>query len=77
MMTIPDRDRTELDAEWSDGHAAPADRALGLELELIELNRQRDELLPDHPEAARLDRQIREVMDGLADIAAEVDEPAS
>jgi hypothetical protein len=75
MMTIPDRNREALDAEWSDGHAAPADRALGLELELIELNRQRDELLPDHPEAARLDRQIREVMDKLVEVSAELDDP--
>jgi hypothetical protein len=57
--------------DWSEGHAAPEDRALGLELELIELNRQRDELAPDHPEVARLDARIASVMDELVAASTE------
>ena len=55
---------------WADGHAAPEDRALGLELELIELQRRRDELAPDHPENGRIDREVAEVLDELVAVTA-------
>jgi hypothetical protein len=76
MLTTPRRD--DLDAVdhalpgWEDGHAAPEDRALGLELELIELVRQRDELLAGHPEVARLDAQISAVQAELVAVASAV-----
>lgn len=43
---------------WEVGHAAPEDQAMGLELELIELVRRRDEVRVDDPEATRLDGEI-------------------
>ena len=76
MLTAFRQDLIEVDhelPEWGDGHAAPEDRAVGLELELIELVRQRDELLAGHPEIARLDAQIATVQKELAATAAEVD----
>lgn len=63
-------------AAWADGHAAPEDRAVGLELELIELHRRRDELAPDHPEVERIDREVAQVVEELVAVTAEVDLPA-
>jgi hypothetical protein len=75
MLTTSRDDLIEIDhdlPEWTDGHAAPEDRAVGLELELIELVRQRDELLSGHPEIARLDAQIATVQRELSAVAAEI-----
>ncbi len=43
---------------WEEAHAAPEDRAVGLELELIELVCQRRLLLDDGVDARALDREI-------------------
>ena len=43
---------------WEIGHATPQDRAMGLELELIELVRRRQDVLVGDPEALRLDGEI-------------------
>ena len=43
---------------WEIGHATPQDRAMGLELELIELGRRRQAVLVGDPEALRLDGEI-------------------
>lgn len=54
---------------WEIGHASPEDRALGLELQLIELNRRRRMIArPDHPEARRLDVEIEEVLVELGEV---------
>lgn len=50
-------------------HAPPADRALGLELELIELVRQQDEAGPHHPQSRRLQVEIDAVMDQLVQLS--------
>ncbi len=75
MLTFPHRHDDRLgdpDAGWADGHAAPEDRALGLELELIELQRRREELAPDHPEVARIDREVGVVLEELVEVTASV-----
>jgi hypothetical protein len=80
MLTFKHREEQMDDpsapASWADGHAAPEDRALGLELELIELQRRREELAPDHPEVERIDREVAQVMEELVAVTAEVDLPA-
>ena len=51
---------------WEQGHAAPQDQALGLELELIELVRRRDDIRDaTDPEARWLDDEILLVTDQL------------
>ena len=50
-------------------HAPPADRALGLELELIELVRQQDEAGPHHPKSRRLQVEIDAVLDQLVELS--------
>ncbi|HRW36695.1 MAG: hypothetical protein KDB04_04555 [Acidimicrobiales bacterium] len=72
MLTLHRHHDDRADESWSDGHAAPEDRALGLELELIELHRRRDELSPDHPEVARVDREVQAVIDELVAVTAEL-----
>lgn len=55
---------------WEGSHAAPADRALGLELELIELVRRQDDIAdPTDPESIDLGRQIRLVQDELYEVS--------
>lgn len=51
---------------WQDGRACHEDRAMGLELELIELVRQRDEAEPSVAAAERVDDLIDDVMRRLA-----------
>lgn len=54
---------------WEQGHAAPEDRALGLELELIELVHRRDVISDVRcMEAKGLDREIDRAMARLAAI---------
>lgn len=54
---------------WEQGRAAPEDRALGLELELIELVHRRDVLHDDRSiEARGLEREIDQTMGRLAAI---------
>lgn len=68
-------DPTGMDtAPWQSGHAAPEDRALGLELELIELVRQRSdaEAESDRVVADRLETEIDGVLRELADVAATI-----
>lgn len=43
---------------WEIGHASPDDRAMGLELELIELVRRRGEAVAGSSVADLLDREI-------------------
>jgi len=51
--------RTHQPFPWEAAHAAPQDRALGLELELIELVRRRSELTgTEIAEARQLDGEI-------------------
>ena len=49
---------------WEEGHACPEDRALGLELELIELVHALEDA--DPVTAVHLDRQIETAMTDLA-----------
>lgn len=51
---------------WEQGIAAPEDRAVGIELELIELVHQR-EMIPDaaDPEAIALDEAIDQTLERL------------
>ena len=75
MLTFPHRHDQALDEphlEWTEGHAAPEDRALGLELELIELQRRREELAPDHPEVARIDREVAVVLEELVEVTSSI-----
>lgn len=60
----------ELLSPWTDGHASPEDRALGYELELIELERRRSEVEEGSPEAAELDDEIEAVRDDLVAVAS-------
>jgi hypothetical protein len=65
----------ELATPWTDGHASPEDRALGHELELIELERRRAEVADDSPEALDLEREMRLVRQQLAEVAVLPDLP--
>lgn len=53
---------------WEEGHACPQDRALGLELELIELVHALDGA--DRAQAAQVEAQIEAAMTDLANEAA-------
>lgn len=58
---------------WEVGRAAPADRALGLELELIELVRRHDDIFDSaDPEAHALARQIATVQHELQNLVADM-----
>ena len=75
-MTIHRHHDEATEEAWTGPHAAPEDRALGLELELIELQRRHDDLAADHPEVARIDREVTAVLDELVAVTAEVEVPA-
>ena len=62
-------------APWSDGHAAPEDRALGFELELIELERRRREVAHEGGDLVAVDAEIAQVRAELAAVAALVELP--
>lgn len=51
---------------WQRGHATPADRAVGLELQLIELHRQRKTADEEH--IAAVDAEIMSVIEELAEV---------
>lgn len=51
---------------WQQAHAAPADRAVGMELQLIELNHRRN--TTDEAEIRAVDAEIVEVIAELADL---------
>ena len=55
---------------WESGHAAPEERALGLELELIELRRRRAEVRDESADASALDREITAVTAELSSLDA-------
>lgn len=58
---------------WEVAHAAPEDRALGLELELIELVRRRGgATAPEPAEAAKLDAEIERTLADLDEVSAQV-----
>lgn len=58
---------------WEVAHAAPEDRALGLELELIELVRRRGGATgPGPAEASLLDAEIERVLAELDEVSAQV-----
>lgn len=65
----------ELSTPWFDGHASPEDRALGYELELIELLRRRSEVRDGTTEAARLDAEMEAVRSELVAVASMPDLP--
>ncbi len=55
---------------WEEGHAAPEDRAVGLELELIELVHRRENVRDDQPaKAEAIDAEIDRTLARLGDIA--------
>lgn len=54
---------------WGEGHASPEDRALGYELELIELERRRGEVADGSVEAAELEQEIAAVRHELTQVA--------
>lgn len=56
-------------APWEGVHAAPEDRALGLELELIELVQQRANVGSSSDEAQVLDAAIEQALDEIAAVA--------
>lgn len=51
---------------WQQVHAAPADRAVGLELQLIELHHQRETADVEH--IAAVDAEILVVIEELAEV---------
>lgn len=54
---------------WEEAHAAPEDRAVGLELELIELVHRRTSILDEYDgEAQALDREIDQTLAQLGSI---------
>ena len=56
---------------WEEAHAAPEDRAVGLELELIELVARRTSMPDDNGgEARALDHEIDETLAALGAVAA-------
>ncbi len=58
---------------WEQPHAAPEDRAVGLELELIELVHERgSDLAPQDAATREVDEEIEDVLEELADVAAEL-----
>ena len=65
----------ELSTPWTNGHASPEDRALGYELELIELTRRRAEAADGTAEAAALDAEIEAVRSDLMVVATLPDLP--
>jgi hypothetical protein len=65
----------QLSTPWFDGHASPEDRALGYELELIELERRRREVPDGTARAAELDVEIAAVRNDLAAVATLPDLP--
>ena len=65
----------ELMTPWTDGHASPEDRALGYELELIELIRRRGEVEDGSRDAAALDSEIAAVRKELEEVATLPDLP--
>lgn len=71
---IGDRE-PELASPWVDGHASPEDRALGFELELIELMRRRAEAVDGTEEADALDGEIAAVRRDLVAVAVLPDLP--
>lgn len=68
MLFMNRTDDTATRFPWEEGHACPQDRALGLELELIELVHALDGA--DPVRAAQLDQQIEAAMADLASEAA-------
>lgn len=55
---------------WEEAHAAPEDRVVGLELELIELCRRRDDIDDaTDPEIVQLDREIDAVLADLGRVS--------
>ena len=67
-----DLDPAADETPWADGHASPEDRALGLELELIELQRRRTEHLDGTPGADAIDDEIALVTAELRTLTATV-----
>lgn len=75
MLTITSRrdDSTDEAFPWAAPHAAPEDRAVGYELELIELVRRRDLVADAEGAHAReLDAEIAEVLVELAEVSAQI-----
>ena len=60
---------------WEHGDAAPADRALGLELELIELEHEREEAELEGGPVEPIVEEITEVLDSLEDTVEQIAGP--
>ena len=62
---------------WEEGHAAPEDRAVGIELELIELVHQRGLISdPTDREARALDQAIDQTLEQLGNVVTVLPESA-
>ncbi|HWJ61048.1 MAG TPA: hypothetical protein VNS19_03685 [Acidimicrobiales bacterium] len=66
MLTLKPATPTHEPFPWQDGHACHEDRAMGLELELIELVRRRDAAVEAQEPVEQVDREIDAVMAELA-----------
>jgi hypothetical protein len=64
---------TDEPAPWTDGHASPEDRALGFELELIELERRRREVSHEGGDLAPLEAEMAQVRAELAAVTGMID----
>lgn len=60
---------------WEHGDVLPEDRALGLELELIELEHEREEAELEGGPTAPIEEEITEVLDELEDTVEEIAAP--
>lgn len=60
---------------WETSAVLPEDRAMGLELELIELEHERDEAEHEGGPTAPIDEEIAEVRHTLEDVAEHVAQP--
>lgn len=80
VFHIPERrigsKRPQIPTHWAEGHASPEDRALGLELELIELERRRHQVAEGSGHAQELDAEIEAVRRELVEVASLPDLPS-
>lgn len=61
---------------WETSAVLPEDKAMGLELELIELEHERDEAEHEGAPVEAIDEEITEVLDELEDVVEDVTEGA-
>lgn len=73
--TSTDPDRETGDYPWEHGRTLPEDRALGLELELIELEHEREEAASEGGPTEPIEDDIVEVLDELEEAVEAIVEP--